>query len=146
MSVQWLRRDHRQDMLLAVCLDAGANLLVRAKSEKQLDEAVSYNLRLWRRIRELACERPQWPEGEMLVEVADHVASLLALDAHPCIDPRDVAFVAGRNFALSCDMASGAGPEAGRDIMVAEWAHMGSGDKFEQWLLARLSAHMHPGV
>lgn len=146
MSVQWLRRDHRQDMLLAVCLDAGANLLVRAKSERQLDEAVSFNLRLWRRIRELACDRPHWPEREMLVEVADHVASLLALDAQPCVDPRDVAFVAGRNFALSCDMASGANPETSRDVMVAEWAHMDSGDRFEQWLLARLTAHMRPGV
>lgn len=146
MSVQWLRRDHRQDMLLAVCLDAGANLLVRAKSEKQLDEAVCYNLRLWRRIRELACDRPHWPECEMLVEVADHVASLLALDAHPCVDPRDVAFVAGRNYALSCDMASGASPETNRDMMVAEWADAGSGDRFEHWLLDRLAAHMRPAV
>lgn len=146
MSVQWLRRDHRQDMLLAICLDAGANLLVRAKSEKQLDEAVSYNLRLWRHIRELACALPHWPEREMLVEVADHVASLLALDAHPCVDPRDLAFVAGRNMSLSCDMASGASPENCRDSMVAEWVHMGGGEKFEQWLLARLCAHMHREV
>lgn len=147
MSVQWIRRDHRLDMLLAVCLDAGANLLVRAKSERQLDEAVSYNLRLWRLIRELARARSHWPERDMLIHVADHVAALLALDAQPCVDPRDMAFVAGRNLSLSCDLAGGGGaPEHGRDLMVAEWADAGSGDKFEGWLLGRLGASFHPAV
>lgn len=143
MSVQWIRRDHRLDVLLAVCLDAGANLLVRAKSERQLDEAVSYNLRLWRLIRDLARGRSHWPEREMLIHVADHVASLLALDAQPCVDPRDMAFVAGRNLSLSSDLAGSGGSEQGRDLMVAEWADSGSGDKFEGWLLGRLAAGFH---
>ncbi|MGE5517043.1 MAG: hypothetical protein ACM31D_14635 [Bacteroidota bacterium] len=140
MSVLWTRRDHRLEMLLAVCLDAGANLLVRAKSGRQLDQAVSYNLRLWRLIRGLAAARPHWPESEMLTHVADHVASLLALDAHPCVDPRDMAFVAGRNMSLSCDLAGGASPDHGRDQMVAEWAGSASAEKFEGWLLNRLDA------
>lgn len=139
MSVQWIRRDHRLDVLLAVCLDAGANLLVRAKSERQLDEAVSFNLRLWRQVREMAAARPHWPERDMLMHVGDHVAALLALDACPCVDPRDLAFVAGRNLSLSCDLAGGMGPEHGRDLLVAEWAGCGAADKFEIWLLRRLT-------
>lgn len=139
MSVQWIRRDHRLDLVLAVCLDAGANLLVRAKSDRQLDEAVCFNLRLWRSIRELARARPFWPEGEMLTHVADHVATLLALDACPCVDPRDMAFVAGRNMSLASDLAGGALPERGRDHLVAEWAGSSSSARFESWLLDRLA-------
>lgn len=142
MSMQWIRRDHRLDVLLAVCLDAGANLLVRAKSGRQLDEAVSYNLRLWRQIRECARDRPHWPESDAMIHVADHVAALLALDACPCVDPRDIAFVAGRNMSLSCDLAGALPPEHSRDQMVAEWADVGSAVKFETWLLDRLAARM----
>lgn len=138
MSVQWIRRDHRLDVLLAVCLDAGANLLVRAKSGRQLDESVSFNLRLWRLIRELAYQRPLWPEREAMIHVADHVASLLALDACPCVDPRDMAFVAGRNLSLSCELSGVAAPEHIRDQLVAEWAGSASSAKFERWLLDRL--------
>jgi hypothetical protein len=146
MSVQWIRRDHRLDMLLAVCLDAGANLLVRAKSERQLDEAVSYNLRLWRQIRETARLRAHWPERDMLIHVADHVAALLALDACPCVDLRDIAFVAGRNLSLAGELAGAAGPENGRDHFVAEWAEANSTDKFEPWLLDRLVSALVPNV
>ncbi|HLO76029.1 MAG TPA: hypothetical protein VK196_06185 [Magnetospirillum sp.] len=144
MSVQWIRRDHRQDMVLAVCLDAAANLLMRAKSDRQLEEAVSYNLRLWRIIREMARERPLWPDGDMLSHVADHVASLLALDACPCVDPRDMAFVAGRNMSLSCDLAGGGQPDHYRDRLVAEWAGSHSSARFETWMLERLTGAVAP--
>lgn len=139
MSVQWIRRDHRLDKDMAVCLEAGANLLLRAKSDRQLDEAVSYNLRLWRTIRALAAERPFWPEREMLMHVADHVASLLALDACPCVDPRDIAFVAGRNLSLAEDWIGPHSAQRVRDQLVAEWAADPSSARFEPWLLNRLA-------
>lgn len=139
MSVQWIRRDHRLEVVLAVCLDVAGNLLLRAKSERQLDEAVNYNLRLWRAIREMVRDRPHWPECDLLVHVADHVASMLALDASPCVDPRDLAFVSGRNMSLACEMMVGAPLEYGRDVLVADWAAAGSPLRFEVWLLDRLA-------
>lgn len=140
MSVQWIRRDYRLDMDLAVSLEAGANLLMRAKSERQLNEAVSYNLRLWRTIRSLAAARPFWPERDMLMHVADHVASLLALDACPCVDPRDISFVAGRNLSLAEDWAGPRSSDRARDQLAAEWAASPSAVRFEPWLLDRLAA------
>lgn len=138
MSVQWIRRSHRLDMDLAIALEAGANLLVRAKSARQLDEAVSFNLRLWRAIRGLALRSPSLSEREVLADTADHVAAMLALDAHPCVDPRDMAFVAGRNMALAADLADPAAAQRGRDALVAEWAAEGGRHRFEGWLLHRL--------
>lgn len=138
MSVLWIRRDHRLDMDLAVGLEAGANLLVRAKSARQLDEAVSFNLRLWRAIRATALRCPSMGEREFLVDTADHVAAMLALDAFPCVDPRDMAFVAGRNMALAADLAAPQASECYRDALVAEWAGQTKVRQFEHWLLERL--------
>ncbi len=135
MSVQWIRRDHRLEMVLAVCLDVAGGLLVRAKSARQLEDAVSYNLRLWRQIRAIACDRRGWPEREMLIHVADHVAAMLALDACPCVDPRDLAFVAGRNMSLACDLAAPTPLERGRDLLAAQWAAADSPLGLESWLL-----------
>lgn len=138
MSVQWIRRDHRLEMDLAVGLEAGANLLIRAKSARQLDEAIIFNLRLWRGIRALALCCPTMAEREFLAATADHVAAMLALDAYPCVDPRDMAFVAGRNMALAGDLAAPSVTECYRDSLVAEWAAQCGRDRFESWLLVRL--------
>ncbi|MBC7906655.1 MAG: hypothetical protein H7Y60_07910 [Rhodospirillaceae bacterium] len=138
MSVQWIRRDHRLDMDLAIGLETGANLLVRAKSARQLDEAVTFNLRLWRGIRAVALCCPGMGEREFLIGTADHVASMLALDAYPSVDPRDMAFVAGRNMALAGDLAAAQVAERYRDSLVAEWAAQNGPHRFEAWLLERL--------
>lgn len=138
MSVLWIRRDHRLDMDLAIGLEVGANLLVRAKSARQLDEAVTFNLRLWRAIRTVALRSPGMGEREFLVGTADHVASMLALDAYPSVDPRDMAFVAGRNMALAGDLAAAQMAERHRDALVAEWAGQNSRHRFEGWLLDRV--------
>jgi len=126
-------------MVLAVCLDVAGGLLVRAKSARQLDEAVSYNLRLWRIIRIIACDHHAWPERDMLIHVADHVAAMLALDACPCVDPRDLAFVAGRNMSLACDLAAPTPLERGRDLLVAQWASSDTPLSLEAWLLEQVA-------
>jgi len=140
MSVQWIRRDHRLDLDLAVGLEAGANLLVRARSARQLDEAVTFNLRLWRAIRDLAMRCPGMGEREFLAGTADHVAAMLALDAYPSVDPRDMAFVAGRNMALAGDLGGPQAAERHRDALVAEWAAQPGAARFEAWLIERLDA------
>lgn len=137
MNVQWIRRDQRLDVELAVALDKGADLLVRARSARQMDEAVVYNLRLWRAIRVLSRQCPGLNDREVLGDTADHVASLLAVEAHP--DPRDLAFVAGRNLSLAEDLAGSSAKDVGRDSMLAQWAgEAGGGQRFETWLLGRL--------
>lgn len=146
MSVQWIRRDHRLDMILATCLEAAAALLMRAKSARQLEEAVSYNLRLWRRIRALVLERPHLAEYENLLDIADHVAALLAVDACPCVDPRDMAFVAGRNMALASDLIQSQSPEQARDAQVAEWAASESRCGYESWIMQRLDVISTPAA
>ncbi|HTH16449.1 MAG TPA: hypothetical protein VL974_07335 [Magnetospirillum sp.] len=142
MSMEWTRRGDRRAMELSVGLEAAANLLMRAKSARQLDEAVSYNLRLWRTIRNLTEEKPYLVECELLAGTADHVAALLALDAHPCVDPRDLSFVAGRNLALAADLARPETVERSRDALVAEWAHSDARRGFELWLLEGLSGEI----
>lgn len=138
MSMEWVRRGHRRELDYAIGLEAAANLLIRAKSARQLDQAVVYNLRLWRLIRAVAQEAPWLVESELLTGTADHVAALLALDAAPCVDPRDLSFVAGRNLALAADLVHPLSLERGRDALVAEWARSDERAGFEEWLLRRL--------
>ncbi|MCR6630581.1 MAG: hypothetical protein NVV74_11310 [Magnetospirillum sp.] len=144
MSVQWIRRDLRLDMTLAVGLEAAATLLVRAKSVRQLDAAIIYNLRLWRIIRGVALDRPHLSERTQLLDMADHVAAMLALDATPCVDPRDVAFVAGRNLAVAGHLAESQAFDRARDALVTEWAMTDSRNSFEAWLMERLAQSASP--
>lgn len=139
MNVQWIRRDHRLDIELGVALEVGADLLVRARSARQLDQAVSYNLKLWRAIRELSERCPSLNDREVLGDTAIHIASLLAVDADPIPDPRDISFVAGRNFSLAGDLAGSAALQNGRDALLAEWAAEPGSRRFEAWLLERMN-------
>lgn len=144
MNVQWIRRDQRLDIELGVALEVGADLLVRARSARQLDEAVIYNLRLWRAIRELSQRCPSLNDGELLGDTANHVAILLAVDADPIPDPRDISFVAGRNFSLAGDLAGSVALENGRHALMAEWAAEPGRFRFETWLLARMASPVCP--
>lgn len=139
MNVQWIRRDHRLDIELGVALELGGGLLVKARSAGQLDDAIIFNLRLWRAIRVLSQRCPSLNDRELLADTADHIASLLAVEAEPLPDPRDVAFVAGRNLSLASDLAGSAALESGRDALLAQWAAEPGRCRFDAWLLARLS-------
>ncbi|MGE5548604.1 MAG: hypothetical protein ACM33T_16990 [Solirubrobacterales bacterium] len=139
MSVQWIRHDHRLDVELAVAFDTAGRLLTRARSPRQLDQAIVFNLRLWREVRRLAERCPTLADRDELADAADHVATMLVVDASPCPDPRDIAFVAGRNLALAGDLAGTTAAARCRDALLAEWGR-GGGHQFEEWLLARLAA------
>lgn len=139
MNVQWIRRDHRLDIELGVALEVGGGMLVKARSARQLDDAIVYNLRLWRAIRGLSQRCPGLNDREVLADTADHIASLLAVEPDPLPDPRDVAFVAGRNLSLAGDLAGSAALESGRDSLLAQWAAEPGRSRFDAWLLARLT-------
>jgi hypothetical protein len=138
MNVQWIRRDHRLDIELGVALGLGGDMLVKARTARQLDEAIVYNLRLWRSVRMLSQCCPGLNDREILADTADHIASMLAVGADPSPDPRDVSFVAGRNFSLAGDLAGAAALENGRDSMLALWAAEPGKARFDSWLLGRL--------
>lgn len=144
MNVQWIRRDHRLDIELGVALEVGGDLLVRARSARQLDEAVIYNLRLWRTIREMSQRCPGLNDRELLSDTANHVAILLAVDADPVPDPRDISFVAGRNFSLAGDLAGAAALVNGRQTLLAQWASEPGRSRFEDWLLGRMACQECP--
>ncbi|CAA7611300.1 hypothetical protein [Magnetospirillum sp. UT-4] len=145
MNVQWTRHDRRLDVDLAVALQACGQALIRATSAGQLDEAVVLNLRLWRSIRALAGRCASLGDRDVLVDTADHVAGLLAVEALPCPDPRDVAFVAGRNLSLAGDLAGPIALQSGRDRLLAEWAADGAAKRrFEPWVIERLACAACP--
>lgn len=137
MSIQWLRRDHRLDVELAVALEHGWRIIVHARAPRQIDRAVAYNLRLWRIVRQMTQRCPNLNDRESLVDTADHVATLLLAESGPCPDSRDMSFIAGRNLSLARDMAGGAAADLARDALMAEWGRSSS-ERFETWLLTRL--------
>lgn len=138
MSMEWIRHDHRLDVELAVALEVGARGLSRARSHRQMEDAITFNLRLWRAIRALALRWPSLCDREVLVDTADHVATMLVVDAAPCPDPRDMAFVAGRNLALARDLAGEVASEVTLGRLIDEWTASGM-RSFEHWLLGRFA-------
>lgn len=138
MSVQWIGHGRRLDIEASVALEQGWRQLVQARSPQQLDSAIVYNLRLWRTLRDLALAHPVLNVGESLEETADHVATMLVLDASPNPDPRDVAFVAGRDLAVANDLLPPPVRARARDGMISEWS-ASDGGRFEEWLLDRLA-------
>jgi hypothetical protein len=145
MNAPWTRQDYRLDVELSVALDLAARHLTQARSNRQLDHAVTFNLRLWRLVRRLAEVCPSLIERDMLVDAADHVAMMLVVDAHPCPDPRDLAFIAGRNLSLARDLAGQVAADCGLGDLLARWSDAGAGPGFEPWLLDRLAAYLPPG-
>ena len=138
MSVQWTRRDHRLDAELSVAFELGHKRLIGAKSPGQLDQAITYNLRLWRTARTLAGRLPDVVAREDVADTADLVATLLVVDAAPCPDPRDVDFVAGRDLAVARELIPDTAAQHVRDSLIAEWSASGRG-RFDDWLLARVN-------
>lgn len=137
MNVQWHGHGHRLDVELAIALEAAWRRLVAARSPRQLESAILFNLRLWRAVRALAEMRPDLGDGDGLVDTADHIATMLVIDASPCPDPRDVAFVAGRNLSLARGLAGEvAAARIGAELM-AEWAATSTA-VFDEWLLQRI--------
>ncbi|HSV29904.1 MAG TPA: hypothetical protein VLL76_10100, partial [Candidatus Omnitrophota bacterium] len=97
MSVQWTRHGQRLEAELAVAFEMGYRRLVRARSPGQLDQAITYNLRLWRAARRLALTGRTAGVREDVPDTADLVASLLVAAPKACPDPRDMDFIAGRD-------------------------------------------------
>lgn len=141
MTAVWMRPGNRLDVELAVALDMGARLLTRARSPRQLDQAISYNLRLWRSVRRLAEFHSVLIEREILADAADHVAVMLVVDSSPCPDPRDITFIAGRNIAVARDLAGLAASQRGLAEMLGDWSGAG---RLETWLLERIESHVVP--
>jgi hypothetical protein len=139
MTIHWGRPDPRQDVELAVALNSCADLLLKARTEEQVDEAIRANLRLWRSIRERCLRNPAFREAEELIDSADHVTTLLAAETHAIPHPRDVAFVAGRNMALASELADDARIEDGRLGLLRQWSTDEKRQRFESWLLGRIA-------
>lgn len=139
MNALWTRPGLRPDVELAVALELSAYELTRAKSPRQLEQAISLNLRLWRTLRQLTevgwavCRR------ETLADTADHVVTMLVAEATPCPDPRDLAFIAGRNLALARDLAGKSAAESAMAALMSGWGGAGGGiNAFVLWLIGRL--------
>lgn len=143
MSVQWTRHGHKLDATLSVAFEMGHRRLVAARSPAQLDQAITYNLRLWRTARRLAERGNGVSAREDVTDTADLVATLLVVDAAPLPDPRDVDFIAGRDLAIARELAAGSAADRARDTLIAEWSASGRG-RFEDWLLAKVDAPNHP--
>jgi hypothetical protein len=142
MTALWSRPGNRLDLELAVAFELAALHLTRAHSPRQLDQAISFNLHLWRTVRRLVPVRPELCEREMLSDTADHVATMLVVDASPCPDPRDLAFIAGRNTALARDLAGRAVTERMLAELLEAWnAADPRGRRFERWLTERIGAY-----
>lgn len=139
MTAVWTRPGNRLDVELAVALELGALHFTRAHSPRQLEQAISFNLRLWRAIRRLVLVRPDLCEREALADTADHVATMLVVDAAPCPDPRDLAFIAGRNTALARDLAGRSATERALADLMGSWE--GGPRGFDRWLIERLDAY-----
>lgn len=143
MNVHWRWHDHRLDVELAVALEAVGIRLAAARSPAQLESAIRATLRLWRVVRALAERCPTLDDRDVLAETADHMAVLLVVDARPCPDPRDIAFVAGRGLSLARDLAGEAAAAGARDSLMAEWS-ASSRLSFEDWLVDRLRVAAGP--
>jgi len=139
MTIHWMPKSTCRDSELAVGLNACADLLLRASSLTQMEEAVKANLRLWRSIRERCLRNPHFREAEELIDSADHIASMLAADSRSEPQPRDIAFVAGRNMALASDLAPDNEVETVRLALMREWSAEGGRAGFEAWLLGRIA-------
>ncbi|MGE5503290.1 MAG: hypothetical protein ACM31L_02595 [Actinomycetota bacterium] len=140
MTAIWNRPGGRLDAELAVALDATARCLVRARSPRQLEQAVVYTLRLWRAVRRLAPAHPDPDRRELLRDTADHVATMLVLDPRPCPDPRDLAFIAGRCLSLAEHLAGPSAMAGARAALLGRWAADDRHDSFEEWLLGRFQS------
>lgn len=143
MSVQWTRHGQKLDATLAVAFEMGHRRLVAAKSPRQLDQAITYNLRLWRTARRLAERGSGVSAREDVTDTADLVATLLVLEPKPLPDPRDVDFVAGRNLSIARELAEGSAAARARDTLISEWTTDGSGS-FEDWLLTKVEEGPRP--
>lgn len=140
MSIHWFRHDAQVDIELAVALEHGWRMVVTARAAGQIERATSYNLKLWRIVRGLALRWPGLNVRDSLVDTADHVATMLMAEGGP--DPRDLAFIAGRNLSLARDTAAERTIELGRDALLAEWGRC-SGGRFEPWLLGQIERHLN---
>jgi len=139
MTIQWRPRVGREDLELAVALNACADLLLRAQTNAQMDEAVRANLRLWRTIRERCMQHPLDYDADELMDSADHVAALLAAEYQSTPHPRDIAFVAGRNLALAGDFGADADVQGRFAHLMRQWSESGDRARFENWLLHRVA-------
>lgn len=143
MSVQWTRHGQKLDATLSVAFEMGHRRLVAARSPAQLDQAITYNLRLWRMARRLAERGNGVSAREDVTDTADLVATLLVVDAAPLPDPRDVDFIAGRDLAIARELAGGWAAERARDTLIFEWSTDGAG-AFEDWLLSKIEGAPRP--
>jgi hypothetical protein len=151
MTVTLTRPAIRLDVELAVALELASQQLVRASCPEQLDRAVTFNLRLWRVIRGMVGLRPTLSDRQALMDTADHIATMLVVDASPACDSRDISFVAARNAGLAGDLASPTAIHRAFSELLNGWVDgerlnqtrpgPGPGGKdFECWLLERISA------
>lgn len=140
MTVQWTHHTRRLGVELAVALDTGARLLNRATSPEQVEAAVLYNLGLWRRIKALAAADAHAGNAEALEAAADHITTMLLVEASPWPNGRDVAIIAIHNAALAGDIAGRTAIAAAATRLRSQWSAE-SPLSFERWLLNRLDAH-----
>ena len=137
MNAMWSRPGLRPDVELAVALELCAWELTRARSPRQLDQAITLNLKLWRSLRRLA-ELASY-RRESLADAADHVVTMLVAEASPCPDPRDLAFIAGRNLSMARDLAGPAASETAMHRLLTHWGGTAGGlHAFAEWLIRRL--------
>jgi hypothetical protein len=132
----WIANGSRLDVELAVALEIAALRMARSTTAAEREEALAYNLRLWRSIRHLAAGAPDMEDREGLAATAGLVEG-----------ERDGTLLAERNVAHAGKLAGRAATQGALRRLLEQWSHHRRSDasaEFSRWLLDRMDYFVHP--
>lgn len=132
----WVANGSRLDVELAVALEIAALRIGRAATSAERDEALAYNLRLWRAIRQLAAGAPEVEDREGLVATARLAEG-----------ESDGGLLAGRNIAHAHALAGRAATQGALRCLLEQWGRhrrTAPAAEFSRWLLDRMDCFVQP--